>query len=98
KKALGRGEIGDVRRDLSRVDRVARKALLLASLDLAVPVGALDEADLEPPPCAPGEIREIVDERQDALLIRLNREAEPFPAGEPRLERERLEDIEREVQ
>jgi hypothetical protein len=40
----GAGEVGDVRRDLARVDRVASEAALLRALDLAVPVRALDQA------------------------------------------------------
>ena len=81
---LDAGEIGDVGRELAGVDRIAVEAALLAALDLAVPIGALDQPHHQPPPAAPGEIGEPVEQRQRALLIGLDGEAEPVPAGERR--------------
>ena len=97
-QAPGAGEIGDIGRDLAGVDRIAVEPALLAALDLAVPIGALDQAHHQPPPAAPGEIGEPVDHRQGALLIGLDGEAEPVPAGEVRGERQRLDEIERQIE
>ncbi len=47
---------------------------------------------------AAGEIGEPVDHRQRALLIGLDGEAEPVPAGEARIAGERLDEIERELE
>ena len=41
------GEVGDVGVGLARVDRVAGQAAFLCALDLAVPVGALHEPDVQ---------------------------------------------------
>ena len=55
------GEIGDVGRELPRIDRIAVKAALLAALYLAVPIGALDEPHHQPAFRLRGEIREPVE-------------------------------------
>ena len=94
----GAGEVGDVGRDFARVHRIAVEPALLRALDLAVPIGALDEADHQAPPSAPGQIGEPVDDRQGSLLIGLDGEAEPIPAGELRGERQSLDEVERELE
>ena len=92
------GEIGDIGRDFARVHRIAVEPALLRALDLAVPIGAFDQADHQAPPAAPGKIGEPVDDRQGSLLIGLNGEAEPIPAGEARRERQPLDEVEREFE
>ena len=45
KQALGAGDVGDVGRDLSRVDGIIVEASDLRRLDLGIPIGALDQTD-----------------------------------------------------
>ena len=97
-EALDAGEIGNIGRELSRVDRIAGKAALLAALHFAVPVGALDEPHHEPALLPPREIGEPVEQRQRALLIGLHRKPQALPAGKLRGRRERRHEIEREVE
>ncbi len=70
----------------------------MAPLDLAVPIGALDEAQHEPAMVAARQRRQPVDERQPPLLIGLNRHAEPVPAGKIGRARKRRDEIEREIE
>ena len=75
------GEIGDVRVGLACIDRVAGQAALLGTLDLAVPVRALDESQVQH---APAFVRTALQVAQDvgrALRIRLHGEAEAVPTG-----------------
>ena len=44
----GTGEVGQIRIELARVDRIAFEPIHLSSLDLTVPIGTLDQADHEP--------------------------------------------------
>ena len=83
------GEIGDIGRDLAGIDRIAVEPALLGALDLAVPIGALDQPHHQPPAAAPRQVGEPVDHRRRPLLVGLHREAEPVPAGELRGERQR---------
>ncbi len=92
------GEIGDIRRDFARIDRIAVEPPFLGALDLAVPIGAFDQAHHQPPPAAPGQIGEPVDDRQGPLLIGLDGEAEAIPAGEVRRERQPLDEVQRDFE
>ena len=80
------GEVGHVGVGLAREDRVAVQAVELRALDLAVPVGALDQAHHQPVAAAPRQVDDEVDHRRAALLVGLDHEAEPVPAGQRRLE------------
>ncbi len=97
-EALRRGEIGDVGRELAGEDRIARQAALLALLDLAVPIGTLDQPQHEPPPVPARDLPQAVDQRQDPLLISLDGEAEAVPAGESRVGRHRRDHIQRKLE
>ena len=97
-QAPGAGEIADVGGELARVDWVAVEPALLAALDLAVPVGALDQADHQPPLAAPGEIGKPVDKWQGALLVGLDGKAKPVPAGKAGGKRQYLDQIERQIE
>ena len=44
---LGAGEIADIGIGFLRINRIAAQSVDLGALDLAVPIGALDEADHE---------------------------------------------------
>ena len=92
------GEIGDVGRDLAGVDRITVQPALLGALDLAVPIGAFDQAHHQPPPAAPGKIGEPIDDGQGPLLISLDGEAEAIPAGEVRREHQPLDEVQREFE
>ena len=53
----------------------------LARLDLAVPVGALDQPHHQPPPVLARQRDHPVAQRHGALLVGLQREAEALPAA-----------------
>ena len=91
-------EVGDVGVGLPGVDRIAVEALDLGALDLAVPVRSLDESNHQPMAAAAREIDQEVDDERTALLIRLDDEADAVPAGEPRLDAEALEQVERKLE
>ena len=92
------GEIRDIGRHLAGKDRVAVEPALLGTLHFAIPIGALDEPHDQPPLAAPRQIGEPVDQRQGALLIRLDGETEPIPAAEVGGERQRFDKIERQIE
>ena len=92
------GDIRDIRRGLAGEDRVAFEPALLALLDLAIPIGALDEAHHEAPAVAFGHVGEPRDQRQCPLLITLYGKAESIPAGERGIGRDRLDDVEGEIE
>ena len=95
---LGAGEVGDVGVDLAGVDRVARLAVLLGALDLAVPVGALDQADHEAVVGAAGEVDQPVEHERAALLVGLDDDADAVPAGELGVAGHGLDQVERQLE
>ncbi|GAB1461223.1 hypothetical protein MASR2M50_29980 [Thauera sp.] len=95
---LRAGEVGHVRVHLARIHRVAGQPVDLRALDLGVPVGALDQAHHHALPAAAGEVDDEVEHLRRALLVGLHHEAQAGPAGERVVERERLEQVERDVQ
>ena len=97
-EAPGAGQVRHVRRDLAGVDGIGREAAFLRAFDLAVPIGALDEAQHQPASGLRRQIGEPVDHRRRALLIGLHREAESVPAGERGHSRQRLDEIERQFE
>ena len=94
----GAGEVGDVGVDLAGEDRIAVQAVDLGALDLAVPVGALDQPHHQPVAAAPRQVDQPVDHERAALLVGLHHEADAVPAGQLRLEAQLLEQVERELQ
>ena len=95
---LGAGEVAHIRIGFVREDRIALKPVHLRALDLAVPIGALDEPDHQPPLGALRQRDEIVHHGGRALLIGLHHKAEPLPAPERRIGRERFQQVERKLQ
>jgi len=94
------GEVGDVGVVLVREHRVAGETELLGALDLAVPVGALDQPHHEAQTMRASDARHLLDHRQRAGLVGLDGKAEPAP-GRMRLRdarRQCFEDVERELQ
>ncbi len=92
------GEVGDVGVHLARVDREVLEPVDLGALDLAVPVGALDEADHESVLRAPRQVDDPVDHVGAALLVGLHHEADAVPALELRVEAQCLEQVERDLE
>ena len=78
--------------------RIAGHAVDLRALDLAVPVGALDEPQHEPALPQPRERDHPVDHRPCPLLVRLHDEAQSFPTRERRIGGKRRQQIERELE
>ena len=75
----GTGEVRHVGIGLARIHRVALEAIDLRSLDFAVPVGALHQANHQAMAAAPREIDDEVDDVGAALLVRLDHEADAVP-------------------
>ena len=92
------GEIGDVGVHLARVHREILEPVDLGALDLAVPVGALDQADHQPVARTARQVDDPVDHEGTALLVGLQHEADAAPAREPRVEAQRFEQIERDLE
>ncbi len=92
------GLIADVAVDLAREHRIAGLALHLGALDLAVPVGPLDQANGQPPPAAPREIDQPVDDPRRALLVGLHDHAEAVPVRQCRIGGEAPGDVERQIE
>ena len=65
---------------LAREHRIVGEAALLRALDLAVPIGALDEPHHEAPIVRVSERRDIVDRGRRAFQIGLHREPEIRPS------------------
>ena len=87
-------QIGDIGRRLACEQRIIVQPLDLRPLDLAIPIGALDQPDVHHPvqPVRPG------DHRPRALAIGLHRHAEPVPALQRRQRRDRADDVEAHFQ
>ncbi|OQC04849.1 MAG: hypothetical protein BWX79_02406 [Alphaproteobacteria bacterium ADurb.Bin100] len=81
-------------------DRVVRQAQLLGALDLGIPVGALDQAAHEAQPVPARQPNDVLDQRQRARLVGLQRQAEAAPLRKVlrHLRRQRLEHVERQLQ
>ena len=79
-QALGTGDVGDIGGGLAGKHRVVRQAQFLAPLDLAVPVGALDQTHHQTAIMPARHVGQPVDLRQAALLVGLDGEAETVPA------------------
>ena len=95
---LRAGEIGDVGIDLARIDGVAGEPIDLGALDLAVPVGPLDETNHQPALACPSPSHQPVDDERGAFLVCLHDESEPVPAGELGVGERRIEQVERELE
>ena len=97
-KASGAGYIGDIGMGLPREDRKIRQTVHLSALDLAVPIGALDEPHHQAALAAARQIDDPVDDEGTALAIGLNHKAEPLPSGEVRVEGKAFQNVEAEFE
>ena len=84
-----RGEVGDVGVQLAGEHRIVGEPALLRPLDLAVPVGALDEAHGNALAVLLGDAAQPAQQRDGALAVGLHGDAETVPAIELRID-ERL--------
>ena len=91
---LRASEVGNVGRGLAGEERIIGEALFLAVLDLAVPIGALDQADRDPAARLRAQRVGPVEGRPGALAIGLDRHSEPVPALQRRQAGDRLDDVE----
>ena len=94
----GADHVGEVGVDLAGVDRIAVLPVDLGALDLAVPIGALDEPHHQPVTRPLGEVDQVIDDEGRAFAVGLHHEAEAVPAGKLGRDAERLEKVERELQ
>ena len=84
--------------DLAGEDGEAFQALDLRAFDLAVPIGALDQAQHDSPLGGAREFDDPAEHRVGALLIGLDDEADAVPAREFGIAAQRLQEIERKVE
>ena len=96
----GTREVGDVGVVLVGEHRVAGQAQLLRTLDLAVPVGALDQAHHEAQAVRSCDARDLVDHLQRPRLVGLHRQTEAAPLRVRLRDArgQRLENVEREFE
>ncbi len=90
----GAGEIGDVGRRLAREQRIIGQPRFLRALDLAVPIGALDQPHRHPPPGRVAERLGPLDRGARALAVGLHRHAVAVPALQRGQARDRADDVE----
>ena len=89
------GNVGDIGVRLAREHRISVEPLDLGVLDLAVPVGALDQAQRDAPAGFLGQCDQPVDDRRTPLLVGLHGKPEPRPSRARVAVVHRLEDVQR---
>ena len=96
----GAGQVRHVGRHLAGEHRIVGMAADLAELDLAIPVGALDQPDHDPALVAAGQGDHPVDQRHSPLAVSLHGQAKALPAGGEQvwIGDQVLDDVERQFQ
>ena len=84
--------------DLAREDGEAFEPFDLGALDLAVPIGALDQPQHDPPLRGAREIDDPAERGVGAFLIGLDDEADAVPTLHFAIAAQRLQEIERKVE
>ncbi len=97
-QALRAGQIIRIRRRLAGKHREFRKATLLRTLDLGIPIGAFDQTNAHLPAGLARQRRDPIDDKSRPPAICLYRQTQPRPAARRRVARQRLDQIERQVQ
>ena len=92
------GQVRQVGVRLARVHRVVSLPVDLGPLDLGIPVRALDQPHHQTPAAAPGQVDDEVGHLQAALLVGLDHESESVPSRQLRLERQPLQQVQRQLQ
>ena len=97
-QSLGASQVGHVGVGLAGVDRVVSQAIELRPLDLAVPVGALDQPHHQPALAAPGQGYQVVDHCGAAFGVGLDHKTDAVPARQRRVSAQRFQQVERQFQ
>ena len=92
------GQIRNISVQLAREDRVIGVAPLLRPLDLAVPIGALDEADGQAFAGTMREPPQPAQHRYRTLAIGLHRQSEALPAFKLRIGQSPREEVQRQIE
>ena len=95
---LRAGEVGDVGVNLAGVYRIAFETFHLRAFNFAIPVGAFHQTDHQATAAAGGEVNQVINDKRTALLVGLNHEANPVPAGQFRLEAQFFQQVEGDLQ
>ena len=95
---LRTGDVVQIRHRLAGEHGIAVEPAFLRALDLGVPIGALDEAHHHPPIEGACETTDIIDHAAGALLISLDCQTKPVPAGKRWISEGRRYDVERQFQ
>src|SRR3546814_6846591 len=77
----GAGQVRYIGMDLARVHRIAFQPVDLSTLDLGIPIGALDQTHHQAMAAALSQIDDIIDDERRTLLIGLNYKANAVPSG-----------------
>ena len=91
-------QVGDVGRGLGGEDRIAGQAGDLGAFDLAVPVGALDQADHQSATAGAGDAGDGRDHLGATLLVGLYRQPQAAPGAQMRLAGQSVQDLQRDHQ
>jgi hypothetical protein len=92
------GEIARIRRGLRGIHGKAVEAALLRALDLRIPIGALDQPHGHLPAALPGELRDPVQHPGCPPAVSLNGEPQAVPPVSVGIVRQRLDDVEGEIE
>ena len=96
--AVCAGQVRDVRMVLAGVHRVVGKSFGLGALDLAVPVGTLDQPNHESVPSAASKVHDEIDDCWAALLVSLHHKPDPSPTVQAGCQTKGLQQVQRQVQ
>lgn len=97
-EAAGAGQIGKVGMSFAGIDRIVGEALDLGPLDFRVPIGALHEADQQASARLVSRGDEPIENGRGTLLIGLDDEADPVPAGQAGLGEQHREEVQARFQ
>ncbi len=95
---FGAGDVVQVGHRLAREDRIAVEAALLRALDLAVPIGALDQPHHHTAIEALRQLIDVIDHGARAFLVGLDGKTEAIPARQLGIAECRRDHIQRQFQ
>jgi len=90
-QAAGAGQIGNIGIQLAGVYRIAFQPVHLGALDFAIPVGAFNQPNHQPPLAAARQIDQRVNHQRTAFLISLNHKTDAVPPRQPGFETQALQ-------
>ena len=97
-QGAGADQIRQIGGGLGGEDRIARTPACLGTLDLAVPIGALDQPHHQPPAAVLRQRRQQRDHLGRPLLVGLHRQTKPAPGAQRRLARQPVQQLQRQHQ